>query len=147
MNDDTIDLRDRLRSAAGSLAAAFDGELTVDLAEALVLHSAEGLLAAASVTDFVPILAERRARRAVRSGLGSFSAPVLAGVPLAPSGPPPTPPVAAPAVPTPAAARALPAASAAPLLAVSGDDLGRLRERVEQARTRVAEWQADLTRR
>ena len=87
-----IDLRDRLRFAAGSLAADFGGELTIDLAEELVFSSAEGLLVAASVTDFVPILAERRARQVVRAGATAHAA-----VPAPPDGPPrPAQPATAP---------------------------------------------------
>ncbi|HMC09269.1 MAG TPA: hypothetical protein VKL22_08110 [Actinomycetota bacterium] len=134
-----IDLRDRLRFAAGSLAADFGGELTIDLAEELVFSSAEGLLVAASVTDFVPILAERRARQVVRAGATAHAA-----VPAPPAGPPrpaqlataPTPPVPSP-----------PAAAVAPLFAVPESELTRLRGEVERAQLRVAEWRAQLTRR
>ena len=49
------------------MAADYGDRLSVDLAEALVLSSAQGLLVSASVTEFVPILAERRARQALRS--------------------------------------------------------------------------------
>ncbi len=51
IEDTEIDLRDRLMFAAGSLAADFGEELSVDLAEALVFSSAQGLLVSASVTD------------------------------------------------------------------------------------------------
>ena len=139
-----IDLRARLRSAAGSLAADFGDEVTVDVAEELVFSSAQGLLALASVTDFVPIFAERRARRAVRSGA---AVPASAAAPAAAASPPP--PVAAPSAPVPASVPppASPGAGVAPLLAVPGDTLTRLRDEVERARLRLAGWRADLTRR
>jgi hypothetical protein len=155
-NDTEIDLRDRLRFAAGSLAADFSEAVTVALAEELVFNSAEGLLAAASVTDFVPILAERRARQAVRAGV---VAPARKADPDAdfprPADPPADVPAAAPdtpprvsAPPTDTAPVAAPPANgAAPLLAVPEGDLTRLHEEVERARVRVAEWRADLTRR
>lgn len=134
---DDVDLHGRLRFAAGSLAADFRGVLTLDRAEELVFTSAERLLAFASVTDFVPILAERQARRAVRSTPADLSMPLpVADAPTAPPDPP--------ARPAPAPA---PAAPVAPLLAVSDEALNRLRHGVERARARVAEWRTELTRR
>jgi hypothetical protein len=121
---DGVDLHQRLRFAAGSLAADFSGEITIALAEELIFNSAEGLLAAASITDFVPILAERRARRAVRSGVRASAAMT------------PRPPSTAPAFSPPSGSG--PAAPAAPLLAVPEETLNRLRDAVEQVRKRVA---------
>ena len=98
-----IDLRDRLLFAAVSLAADFGEELPVDRAEELVFRSAEPLLAMASVTEFVPILAERRARQAVRAGAGGPT-PARAAVPVPrPAVPVPRPavPASRPAVPAP----------------------------------------------
>jgi len=95
-----IDLRDRLRFAAGSLAADFGDALTVDRAEELVFSSAEGLLAVASVTEFVPILAERRARRVVRSGAMNPQAAVPVPRPAVPV-PRPAVPAPRPSVPAP----------------------------------------------
>ena len=130
-----FDLRDRLRFAAGSLAADFGDQVPIHVAEELVFSSAEGLLAAASVTDFVPILAERKARQAVRSGTAVPSTPPASAPPPASAAPPACAPprTAAPASP--------------PLLAVPDDALTRLRDDVERARMRVAEWRANLTRR
>jgi hypothetical protein len=160
--DTDIDLTDRLRSAAGSLAAAFGDEVTIDLAEELVFSCAEALLAAASVTDFVPILAERRARQAVRT---------VGGPSPAPTSPPPAPPEAAipmavPAVPTPGpglacsqppfpprAAAATPAASrrpgngVSPRFAVEAAEMTRLRDDLGRIRQRVDGWLAGLSRR
>jgi hypothetical protein len=154
-----VDLKNRLRFAADSLAADF-AELTADRAEALVFSSAEGLLASARVTDFVPIFAERRARRAVRAGTAPAATqpaatpppPAPASAPLA--APPPTPaPAPAPPPPAPAPAPSPPATSRTastgrpPALAVSGDEMARLRDGVEQLKERLSYWQADLTRR
>lgn len=135
---DGVDLHDRLRFAAGSLAADFTGTLTLDVAEELIFNSAEGLLAAASVTDFVPILAERRARRTVRSSGWAPPPPASGHAPSA------APPAAAPPPPPPQP-RAAPAAE--PLLAVPTDVLAQLRHGVERLRGRVDEWRADLTQR
>jgi len=135
---DEVDLHHRLRFAAGSLAADFTGMLTLDVAEELIFNSAEGLLAAASVTDFVPILAERRARRTVRSS-GWAPPPQAPGG--APSAAPPT------AVPPPPPSQPSAAAAAEPLLAVPTDALAQLRHGVERLRARVDEWRADLTQR
>ena len=174
-----IDLRDGLIFAAGSLAADFGEGLPTDRAEELVFSSADRLLAVASVTEFVPILAERDARRAIRSGGGLVAraqAPVptpriavptprpavpaprpavpapMAAVPVPrpgfPAGDGPSLPASAAAPPArPAATRPVTAAAVAPLVAVPDGQLTRLRDRVEQARQRVAEWQAELTRR
>lgn len=133
--DEEIDLTDRLRFAAGSLAADFGDSLTADHAEALVFSSAEGLLATASVTDFVPILAERRARLAFRAG--ASGPPTVAAEPPAAE---PTP--AAPAAPAPPNG-----AGAEPLLAVPMADLDRLRDRVDRVRVRLSDWRADLEQR
>jgi hypothetical protein len=152
-----IDLRDRLRFAAGSLAADFSDELTVDLAEELVFNSAEGLLAAASVTEFVPILAERRARQVFRAGAatlpvadpgtGVHNPPADPPSAATPAGPPdPPPPVGAPPT-SPPLATAPPTNGVAPLLAVAESELTRLRDEVERARRRVTEWRSHLTRR
>ena len=130
-----IDLRDRLRFAADSLAADFENELTADHAEELVFSSAEGLLAAASVTDFVPILAERRARLAVRAGV----APPSPAPPAAPAGPP-VPQHGAPS-PPPAPGRP----DVDPLLALPGEAVTSLRERLERAKTQVAGWQTEIS--
>lgn len=132
-----IDLRDRLRFAADSLAADFRGELSAAKAEALVFSSAEGLLASASVTDFVPILAERRARLAVRSGRATASEATSPGpAPCAPAptqSRPPAPRESRPPVPA--------------LTAVPAEDLRRLRAGVEKLRAQVSGWQAELSRR
>jgi hypothetical protein len=157
-----IDLRDRLLFAAGSLAADFGDELSVDLAETLVFSSAQGLLVSASVTEFVPILAERRARQpfraAARSSVpvprpsGPMVVPVPAPRPAPPFiAPPPAPPVAVSAA-APAGASQGPAPGSdtdgvAPLLSVPQGDMTRLRDEVERARVRVAEWTAELGRR
>jgi hypothetical protein len=115
-----IDLTDRLRFAAGSLASDFGGDISVERAEALVFRSAEGLLAAASVTEFVPVLAERRARLTLRNALP-------AGIP---PGPVPVPPAET------IEARRRP--DVEPLLAVPQRDLAELRERIERLRRRLA---------
>ena len=137
-----IDLRDRLRFAADSLAADFGGKLSADHAEALVFSSAEGLLASASVREFVPILAERRARLAVRSGVavgsGAAARPALRAVPQAPAAEAPPAPAAAP---VPGAGNGV---TAQPLLAVPTAEVERLRERVDRVRVRVADWRAEL---
>ena len=136
-----IDLTNRLRFAAGSLAADFGEGLSVDHAEALVFSSAEGLLAAASVTEFVPILAERRARLAVRSaalGRATSNGSPAAPVAYAPVAAAPTPAAAAPADPE--------QSEVMPLLAVPDRDLTRLRNDIERARMRVSDWRADLRR-
>jgi len=139
---DGVDLHDRLRFAAGSLAADFTGTLTLDVAEELIFNSAEGLLAAASVTDFVPILAERRARRTVRSSGWAPPPPASGDAPSAtPSAAPPA------AVPPPPPPQPSAAAAAEPLLAVPPDVLAQLRHGVERLRGRVDEWRADLTQR
>ena len=137
-----IDLRDRLRFAADSLAADFGDSLTADRAEALVFSSAQGLLATASVTDFVPILAERRARLAVRAGVAERPAATeaVAATPVIQAEPEP----AAMVVEAPRP-RDTPATE--PLLAVPVDDLDRLRDRVDQARVRLSDWRADLAQR
>jgi hypothetical protein len=125
-----IDLRDRLLFAAGSLAADYGDSLPVDLAEALVLSSAQGLLVSASVTEFVPILAERRARQSLRSS-ATVPSPPQAAVPVPrtvvptprPAVPAPRPAVPAPrpevpssrpGVPTPNGPAPAPRTSAAP---------------------------------
>src|SRR5438105_9230272 len=95
-----IDLRDRLLFAAGSLAADFGEELSVDLAEALVFSSAEGPMVSASVTEFVPILAERRARQAFRSDASAARSAVPVPRPAVPE-PRPAVPTPRPAVPAP----------------------------------------------
>ncbi|MEW6475366.1 MAG: three-helix bundle dimerization domain-containing protein [Actinomycetota bacterium] len=162
-----IDLQERLRFAADSLVADFGGNVTADHAEALVFSSAEGLLASASVTEFVPILAERRARHAVRSGATAqasadavpppASRPEAAQAAVEPPAPTPAP---APASPAPAPESA-PAASAAaptlgpvreaappngsavaPVFAVPADDMNRLRDHVDRLRVRVSDWRA-----
>ncbi|MDQ1566752.1 MAG: hypothetical protein QOF96_1632, partial [Actinomycetota bacterium] len=92
-----IDLTDRLRFAACALAADFGDRLPAQLAEALVFSSAQGLLVSASVTEFVPILAERRARQTIRAGAASGPLPARAAVPVPRS----TVPVPRPTVPTP----------------------------------------------
>jgi hypothetical protein len=191
-----IDLRDRLLFAAGSLAADFGEDLSVDLAEALVFSSAQGLLVSASVTEFVPILAERRARQAFRAGASAArsSVPVprpavpeprpavptprpavpaprpsvpasRPGLPTfdgSPPGPTAAPPVTVPrpaplvtaprpavpvAPPPPAPPVPAPRDGVAPLLAVPEGDMTKLRDEVERARLRVADWTADLSRR
>ena len=136
-----IDLREGLRFAADSLAAHFGDDLPADHAEALVFSSAEGLLATASVTQFVPILAERRARLAVRSG-GTVrpEATVPAPPPAAPA--PPEPAVEAPPAPAPAPPPAN-GSAVAPLLAVPKDDMNRLRDHVDRVRVRVSDWRAE----
>ena len=138
--ENTVHLTDRLRFAAGSLAADFGEELSVDHAETLVFTSAEGLLSAASVTEFVPILAERRARLAVRSATRDEPA-VLPAVPVE-YVPAPAP---APA-PLPLAADSEPL-EVVPLLAVPDRDVTRLRNDLERVRMRLSGWQADLRRR
>jgi hypothetical protein len=149
-----IDLTDRLRFAAVALAADFGGELTADHAEALVFRSAEGLLARASVTEFVPILAERRARLAVRSGgvglaVSASAPPAAVALPLASVAPRPEPVAQPPAsAPEPPAAPAPTNGSGvAPLMSVPVEDLDRLRDQVDQLRMRVADWRAELARR
>jgi hypothetical protein len=120
-----IDLSDRLRSAAESLAADFSDEISAERAETLVFRSAEGLLAAASLTEFVPILAERRARLAMRS-----ETPAAAPVPA----------------PVDAVETADPA-DVPPLLALPERDLARLRNDIDRLRLRVAGWQAEVAHR
>jgi hypothetical protein len=197
-----IDLRDRLLFAAGSLAADIGEALPAERAEELIFTSADRLLAVASVTEFVPILAERHARRLVRSGAvptmaqGPVPGPRIGvptprpavpaprpavpaprpAVPLPRSGftggtghtgaatapaPPSAPPAARPANPpagpvTPPPSAPAPAVppgittprpGSAPLLAVPDGQLTRLRDDVERARRRVAEWQAGRSRR
>lgn len=171
-----IDLTDRLRFAADSLAADFGDALNADDVEALVFSSAEGLLATASVRDFVPIFAERRARLAVRSGAAApvstavppmrgAETPVTAAIPPATAAQPPadlepepavleaTPvdfqeePPPAPAAPPVATPDPTNGSAAEPLLAVPVDDLNRLRDRVDRVRVRVSDWRADLDRR
>jgi hypothetical protein len=203
-----IDLTDRLRFAASALAADFGDRLPADLAEALVFSSAQGLLVSASVTEFVPILAERRARQAIRAGAATAPLPARAAVPVPrpavptprprvptprPAVPAPKPAVPAPrpavpssqpSVPTPGgptrsftaprpalpwsppsfpipngpaptAARptaapvpitpAPPAATPVePLFALPESQLVRLRDEVERARMRLADWKAGL---
>ncbi|HYH52168.1 MAG TPA: hypothetical protein VEG38_21710 [Acidimicrobiia bacterium] len=141
-----IDLRDRLRFAADSLAADFNGALTADHAEALVFSSAEGLLATASVTEFVPILAERRARLAVRSGQPAVSAdpvpltaPTSADTPSVWSRPGAETTDSAPAV-----ASGADGPATEPVFAVAADQLDRLRDRVDLVRVRVADWRAQI---
>lgn len=131
--ENTVDLTDRLRFAAGSLAADFGDELSVDHAEALVFSSAEGLLSEASVTDFVPILAERRARLAVRSA--------AAGQPAAS---PAVPVEYVPAPTAPPAAAGSQRHDVVPLLVVPHRDVTRLRNDVERLRMRVSDWRADV---
>ena len=139
--DKEIDLRDRLRFAAGSLAADFGDQLTTDRAEELVFSSAEGLLASASVTEFVPVLAERRARLTVRSGLPV--PPVLlaepAATPVPPTPPPMTPNPTLPPEPT--------APPAPPLLAIPSDEVARLRAGVACLREQVAGYLSTVTSR
>ena len=155
--DRDIDLRDRLRFAADALAADFGDALSADHAAALVFSSAEGLLASASVTEFVPILAERRARLAARAGTAP-TAPVQAPAPSPPvsvAPPPPAPvsvdapppPAPPPPPPAPSPAVSSPAGRREPLLAVPGEELARLRSGVEQLKGRLTDWQAGLTRR
>jgi hypothetical protein len=136
-----IDLRNRLRSAADSLAADFGGTLTADHAEALVFSSAEGLLATASVTEFVPILAERRARLAVRSELRTEQ-PLPSGAAPRDDRPAVEPSTADPGSTDGAAPR-----PPGPLLAIPDEHVDRLRDRVDLIRVRVADWRAELDRR
>ena len=144
--DKEIDLRQRLRFAADSLAADFGDELSADRAQALVFSSAEGLLTSASVTEFVPILAERRARLAARAGTAPS---VTASAPPPPAPAPPPPPRAPvpappPPAPAPAPAASSPAGRREPLLAVSVEDMARLRTGVARLKGRLTDWQADL---
>jgi hypothetical protein len=189
-----IDLTDRLRFAACALAADFGDQLPAQLAEALVFSSAQGLLVSASVTDFVPILAERRARQAIRAGAAADPRPARAAVPVPrpavptprpavptprPAVPAPRPavPSAQPAVPTPggpalsftaprprmpwshpsspiakgpAAPTARPPAPTTaappvqPLFALPESQLVRLRNEVDRARMRLANWKEGL---
>jgi hypothetical protein len=131
-----VDLSDRLRFAAGSLAADFGETVTAEHAEALVFSSADVLLADASVTEFVPILAERRARLALRSTT------------MPPPSPRSAPTVAAatePAAPRAGERGTVPPVS--PLVSVPDWRLAELRETLEQVRDRVAGWRAELDRR
>jgi hypothetical protein len=132
-----IDLRDRLRFAADALAADFDGQLTADYAEALVFRSAEGLLARASVTEFVPILAERRARLAVRSG--GVGVAVSAAAPLAAM----ALPVVSVSPPAPVTAAPANGSEVAALIEIPVEQLDGLRDRVDRVRARVADWRAE----
>ena len=149
-----IDLRDRLIFAAGSLAADFVGALPTARAEELVFSSADRLLALASVTEFVPILAERDARRTIRIGGGPTAraqspvpAPRISVPPPQSAVPAPRPAVPARPAPAAQAPPPAPAVAVAPLVAVPDDELTRLWDRVERARQRVAEWQAQLSQR
>jgi hypothetical protein len=144
---DEIDLTDRLRFAACALAADFGDRLPAQLAEALVFSSAQGLLVSASVTEFVPILAERRARQAIRAGAAAGPRPGRAAwsqpsfpIPTGPAAPTARP--AAPPVPTTPAPPA--AAPVEPLFALPESQLVRLRDEVERARMRLADWKAGL---
>ncbi|MDQ1502307.1 MAG: hypothetical protein QOD57_34 [Actinomycetota bacterium] len=142
-----IDLTDRLRFAACALAADFGDRLPAQLAEALVFSSAQGLLVSASVTEFVPILAERRARQAIRAGAAAGPRPAraawspsslpIANGPAAPTARPAGPPV--PAAPAPPLA-----APVEPLFALPENQLVRLRVEVERAQMRLADWKAGL---
>ena len=144
-----IDLTDRLRFAADALAADFSDQLTADYAEALVFSSAEGLLARASVTEFVPILAERRARIAVRSA--RFAVPDDEVAAPAPAVEPAPVAEALPVEMTEPVAETVAAptngSTAAPLMAVPSEELARLRDRVDQIRVRVSDWRAEQDRR
>jgi hypothetical protein len=150
---DEIDLRDKLIFAAGSLAADFGGALSADRAEELVFTSADRLLAAASVTDFVPILAERDARRTIRTGRAgpvTVSLPAVRCDPVTVEAPVEAIPVETVAVESPTLETttvAEPPVAASPLLALPDGQLTELRGGVERARERLAEWQTDLTRR
>ncbi len=126
-----IDLTDRLRFAAGSLASDFGGDISVERAEALVFRSAEGLLAAASVTEFVPVLAERRARLTLRSAVPD--GPTTAGSSSGPSAP-----EVAPAAPRVRIRAERDRPPVRPLLAVPERDMADLRQRVERLRRRLA---------
>ena len=140
-----IDLKNRLRFAADSLAADF-AELTADRAEALVFSSAEGLLASARVTNFVPIFAERRARLAVRAGAAPpESGPAPAPSPPSPWAPPP--PSAAAPEPPPAVTPSTVSTRPEPLMAVPGEEMARLRDGMDQLKERLSGWQAELGRR
>jgi hypothetical protein len=144
---DEIDLTDRLRFAACALASDFGDRLPAQLAEALVFSSAQGLLVSASVTEFVPILAERRARQAIRAGAAAGPGPARAAWsppsfpipngPAAPAARPAAPPV--PADPAPPLA-----APVEPLFALPESRLVRLRAEVERAQMRLADWKAGL---
>jgi hypothetical protein len=142
-----IDLRDRLRFAADALAADFDGQLTADHAEALVFRSAEGLLARASVMEFVPILAERRARLAVRSGgvgvaVSAAAPPAAMALPLASIAPPM--PVVKPPEPTPEpSTEPANGLAVAALIEIPVEQLNGLRDRVDRVRAQVAGWRAE----
>jgi hypothetical protein len=138
----TVDLTHRLRFAAGSLAADLSDEISLDHAEALVFSSAEGLLAAASVTEFVPILAERRARLAVRSAVLSRGGPA----PVAPAREIEASLPVLEAVPVETEDHAVPS-GVEPLMAVPERDLTRLRNDIERLRMQVADWRADQRRR
>lgn len=134
----TVDLTNRLRFAAGALAADFGHEVSLDHAEALVFSSAEGLLAAASVTEFVPILAERRARLAVRTA-------ALTRTPRAVPAPEESPFIVLEAVAVETDVE--PDHGVPPLMAVPEGVLTRMRHDIERLRLRVSDWRADQDRR
>ena len=92
------------------------------------------LLSTATVTQFVPILAERRARLAARSA--ARDEPVLPAIPVEY-----VPAPAPPAVPAPAPPEPL---DVAPLLAIPHRDLTRLRNEVQRVQMRVSDWRADV---
>jgi hypothetical protein len=138
-----IDLTDRLRFAACALASDFGDRLPAQLAEALVFSSAQGLLVSASVTEFVPILAERRARQAIRAGATAGPGPARAAW-SPPSFPIPNGPAAPAAPPVPAAPAPPVAAPVEPLFALPESQLVRLRGEVERAQMRLADWKAGL---
>ena len=60
------DLRAQLRAAAESLAALCGGD--VDRAEQVMLESARDIIRDATVLQYAPVLASRRARQRLRNG-------------------------------------------------------------------------------
>ena len=84
----------------------------------------------------MPILAERRARLAARSGMG---APPPRDAPVPGDDPPTVEPAAADGG---AAGGNGPAPE--PLFAVAAEQVHRLRDRVDLVRVRVADWRAEL---
>jgi hypothetical protein len=69
-------LAERLRFAVESLNDEFEG-LSKSDAERLIFQAAQEVLSAASVVQFVPTFAERRARQILHGGLPSATGPSL----------------------------------------------------------------------
>lgn len=138
-DDEGATLVQRLRFVAETLDAEFGGLSRAD-AERLIFSAAHEVLSAASVVQFVPTFAERRARHILQAGDfvpgEDLPEPAAAAPPVLPPEPAP-PPAAAPRA-TPATASRPPAGPRRPD-AFYADEARRLLEKARDLRAATLE--------